>query len=71
MNAVSHKSDDVSLFFYSNAKPDHAVLVVGYGREAGKDYWLIKNSWGVNWGDHGFAKVVRGQNCNAIVNVCQ
>jgi len=52
-----------------NAKPDHAVLVVGYGREGGKDYWLIKNSWGDNWGDHGFAKIVRGRNCNAIVNL--
>merc|ERR1711962_1402808 len=27
------------------------------------------NSWGDNWGDHGFAKVVRGRNCNAIVNL--
>ncbi|PIO14162.1 hypothetical protein AB205_0140870, partial [Aquarana catesbeiana] len=28
----------------SNA-PDHAVVIVGYGRENGADYWLIKNRY--------------------------
>jgi cathepsin B len=38
----------------------HAVKIVGWGRMDGKKYWIIENSWGEDWGEHGYAKVVAG-----------
>jgi len=38
----------------------HAVELMGWGTMNGEDYWLVKNSWNEQWGDHGFFKIARG-----------
>lgn len=37
----------------------HAVLAVGYGQDQGKKYWTIQNSWGAEWGENGFIRILK------------
>lgn len=48
----------------------HAVEIVGWGEENGKKYWQIKNSWGKNWGQNGYFKMIRGTNNCKIEDNC-
>jgi C1A family cysteine protease len=41
---------------------DHAVLVVGYT----PTYWILKNSWGPQWGENGYFRIKRGVNACGI-----
>ncbi|XP_061374819.1 ervatamin-B-like [Gastrolobium bilobum] len=47
---------------------NHAVLIVGYDSVDGEDYWIVKNSWGTNWGINGYIWIKR--NAGLPYGVC-
>jgi C1A family cysteine protease len=43
---------------------DHAVEIVGYGRENNIDYWKVRNSWSDTWGENGYIRIQRSESIN-------
>eukprot|EP00727_Mastigamoeba_balamuthi_P000576 m51a1_g10515 hypothetical protein (227) ;mRNA; f:194513-195528 len=52
----------------SESALNHAVVLVGYGTDSttGKEYWMVRNSWGTLWGESGYIRVARGKNMCGI-----
>jgi len=42
--------------YCNNQQLDHGVLAVGVT----PDYWIVKNSWGPQWGESGYIRIQRG-----------
>jgi len=53
--------------FDENISINHGVQLVGYGSDFSPlgvyDYWLVRNSWGPNWGENGYIKLLRTSQC--------
>ncbi|RNF06544.1 cysteine protease [Trypanosoma rangeli] len=44
-----------------NITINHAVQLVGYGKDnvTQQEYWIVRNSWGENWGEKGYIRLLR------------
>ena len=63
-NLLQYYTDGVINVSYESCPyaPSHGVVIVGYGTTArGLDYWIVRNSWGPNWGENGYFRIVRGK----------
>jgi C1A family cysteine protease len=70
--SVAIQANQFAFQFYKNgvltddscgkaAELDHGVLAVGYGTdsETSEPYWIVKNSWGDQWGENGYIRMSR------------
>lgn len=53
-------TDDPILECDYNDDVNHGVVLIGYT----EDYWIIKNSWGEDWGIDGYAHISRDRGSN-------
>lgn len=67
---VNHYVPDTFKYYYSGlfitnecafeTIINHSAIIVGYDLTAARPFFLLKNSWGLKWGEQGFYKVLIG-----------
>lgn len=70
--AVAVQGDSTVFRFYKSGIFDnvkcgtnlnHAVAAIGYDTSpANLPFWILKNQWGISWGEEGFMRLIRNKN---------
>jgi len=49
---------------------NHIVSLVGWGKNttSGEEYWVLRNSWGTEWGESGFMRITTDSKYNLALN---
>lgn len=76
--AVNLEADQEAFQFYSSgvltgtcgSNVNFAGLAVGFGTDAGTEYFKVKNSWGASWGESGYVLIARGESYNGGYGQC-
>jgi C1A family cysteine protease len=53
-DGIYHRTEDAFKF-----NGQHVVKIVGWDRQGdGNDFWIVENTWGPDWGEEGYFKVL-------------
>mmetsp|Transcript_1356 Transcript_1356/g.2403 ORF Transcript_1356/g.2403 Transcript_1356/m.2403 type:complete len:158 (-) Transcript_1356:75-548(-) len=68
--------DDVAMSGYNHmqcgGKVNHAVTIVGFGKDYtyDREYFIVKNSFGKDWGKNGYAKIAAHNSPALVLGSC-
>merc|ERR1719397_1803289 len=51
-----------------NGPLNYDVLIVGYDKSGPQPFWIVKNSWGTDWGENGYIRIKMGVNSCGLKN---
>jgi cathepsin L len=56
--------------YAKNISIDHGVQLVGYGFDSNlnQSYWLVRNSWSAGWGEEGYIRLLRTEECGTNID---